>query len=75
MIEHGYSKSKYDSCAYHQNLNYDSFIYLLLYVDNILIAVKEICEVDKLKAQAEIRVWDERFESNKENFGNENSQD
>jgi len=51
MIEHGYSKSKCDSCVYHRKLNDDSFVHLLLYVDDMLIAVKNMSEVDKLKAQ------------------------
>jgi len=50
MIEHGYSKSKYDSCVYHRKFNNGSFVYLLLYADNILIAAKNTSEVDKLKA-------------------------
>jgi len=49
MIEHGYSRSKYDSCVYHQKLNNGSFVYLLLYVDDMLIAVKYMSEVDKLR--------------------------
>ena len=40
MIEHGYFKSKYDSCVYHRKLNDGSFVYLLLYVDDILIVLK-----------------------------------
>ena len=51
MIEYGYSRSKYDSCVYHQKLNDGSFIYLLLCVDDILIAAKDMSGVDKLKAQ------------------------
>ena len=51
MIEHGYSRSKYDSCVYHRKLNDGSFIYLLLYVGDMLIAAKEMSKVDKLKAQ------------------------
>jgi len=51
MIEHDYSKSKYDSCIYHRKLNDGSFVYLLLYVDDMLIAAKNMSEVNKLKAQ------------------------
>ena len=47
MIEYGYSRSKYDSCVYHWKLNDGSLVYLLLYVDDILIAVKDMSEVDK----------------------------
>jgi len=51
MIEHGYSESKYDSCVHHRKLNGGSFVYLLWYVDDILIASKDMSEVDKLKVQ------------------------
>ena len=51
MIEYGYSRSKYDSCVYHQKLNVGSFLYLLLYVNDMLIVIKDMSEVDKLKAQ------------------------
>ena len=51
IIEHGYSRSKYDSCVYHQKLNDGSFVYLLLYVDDMLIVAKDMSEFDKLKAQ------------------------
>ena len=51
MIEHGYSRSKYDSCVYQRKLNNSSFVYLLLYVDDVLIAAKNMSEVDKLKAK------------------------
>ena len=51
MIEHSYSMSKYNSCVYYRKLNDSSFVYLFLYVDNILIAVKNMSEVDNLKVQ------------------------
>ena len=51
MIEHDYSRSKYDSCVYHRKLNDGSFIYLFLYIDDMLIAAKHMYEVDKLKSQ------------------------
>jgi len=51
MIEHGYSKSNYNSCVYHRKLNDGSFVYFLLYVDDMLIAGKDMSELDKLKAQ------------------------
>ena len=51
MTEHDYSRSKYDSCIYHRKLNDSSFVYWLWYVDDMLIATKDMSEVDKLKAQ------------------------
>ena len=49
MIGHGYSRSDYDSCVYHRKLLDGSFVYLLLYVDYMLIAAKKLVEVNKLK--------------------------
>ena len=49
MIGHGYSRSDYDSCVYHRKLSDGSFVYLLLYVDDMLIAAKNLVEVNKLK--------------------------
>ena len=40
MVQPDYCKSKYDSCVYLCKLPNDSFIFLLLYVDNMLIATK-----------------------------------
>ena len=49
MITHGYSRSKYDSCVYFKTLTSGSFIYLLLYVDDMLLACKQREELEWLK--------------------------
>jgi len=49
MIDHNYSRSNYDSCVYHKKLQDGTFVYLLLYVDDMLIASKSIFEINKLK--------------------------
>ncbi|KAE8708956.1 hypothetical protein F3Y22_tig00110332pilonHSYRG00622 [Hibiscus syriacus] len=46
-----YTRSKYDHCVNLQKLKDGYFIYLLLYVDDMLIASKSKKEIDKLKAQ------------------------
>lgn len=51
MIKHGFSKSKHDSCVYFARLLDNSFIYLLIYVDDMLIACKNMSEIQKLKEQ------------------------
>ncbi|KAG8479391.1 hypothetical protein CXB51_029115 [Gossypium anomalum] len=51
MRRQKYTRSKYDNCVYLQKLHDRSFIYLLLYVDDMLIASKSQKEIDKLKAQ------------------------
>jgi hypothetical protein len=50
MISHGFKRSDYDSCVYLKIVN-GSTIYLLLYVDDMLIAAKDKSEIAKLKAQ------------------------
>ena len=51
MLGHGYSRSMYDSCVYFWKLNDGSFVYLLLYVDDMLIAAKDLIEIHNLKGQ------------------------
>lgn len=46
-----YLRSQYDHCVYFKKLQDGSFIYLLLYVDDMLIASKNVKEIEKLKAQ------------------------
>ncbi|KAH9779244.1 hypothetical protein KPL71_007654 [Citrus sinensis] len=41
--------SKYDSCVYHEIINSGGALYLLLYIDDILIAGKNISHIKKLK--------------------------
>jgi len=50
MLGQKYTKSKYDHCVYLCKLQDASFIYLLLYVDDMLIASKNSGEIEKLKA-------------------------
>jgi hypothetical protein len=49
MIKIGYRRCEYDCCVYVKSLDDGSFIFLLLYVDDMLIAAKSIVEVNKLK--------------------------
>jgi hypothetical protein len=49
MIKIGYRRCEYDCCVYVKSLDDGSFIFLLLYVDDMLIAPKSIVEVNKLK--------------------------
>ena len=50
MIQIGYSHCEYDCCVYVKCLDDDSFIFLLLYVDDMLIAAKNQYDVMELKA-------------------------
>ena len=51
IIGNGYHKSEYDNYVYHKELFDGSFIYLLLYVDDMLISYKNMFEINKLKTQ------------------------
>ena len=49
MLSQGFSRSKHDSCVYFSKLEDKTFIYLLIYVDDMLIACKNKYEILKLK--------------------------
>ncbi|XP_073133855.1 uncharacterized protein [Henckelia pumila] len=51
MLQQGYVRSKYDSCVYFRRLQNQSYIYLLIYVDDMLIACKDPKKIRKLKLQ------------------------
>ncbi|KAG8486257.1 hypothetical protein CXB51_019640 [Gossypium anomalum] len=46
-----YTRSKFDHCVYFQKLQEGIFVYLLLYVDDMLIASKSKVEIERLKTQ------------------------
>ena len=50
MLSDGFKRSDYDRYVYLKTVN-GSAIYLLIYVDDMLIAVKDKSEIAKLKAQ------------------------
>lgn len=49
IIKLCYIKSPYVWCVYVSKLKYTTFVYLVLYVDDILIAAKKMCDIEKLK--------------------------
>ena len=51
MIGQNYTRSSFDHCVYFHKLQDESFIYLILYVDDMLIASRNKGEICKLKAQ------------------------
>ena len=51
MIAQGYTCGRYDNCLYFRQYYDGSFIYLLLYVDDMLIASKDKSLISKLKSQ------------------------
>ncbi len=51
MMINGYTRSMYDSCVYLKKFNDGEMIYLLLYVNDMLIACRDNDEIKKLKFQ------------------------
>ena len=51
MVGNGYCRSAYDNCVYHKKHSNGSYVYLLLYVDDMLIAAKDMSEINRLKTQ------------------------
>ena len=51
MTSHEFKRCTRDSCVYYKNCDDGSMIYLLLYVDDMLIAAKDMKEIQKLKDQ------------------------
>jgi len=51
MIEKGYTRSRYDNCVYFRQYSDGTFIYLLPYVDNMLIASKDKTLIGMLISQ------------------------
>ncbi|KAG8501467.1 hypothetical protein CXB51_003773 [Gossypium anomalum] len=51
MASHDFKRSSLDSCVYFKKNSNGSFVYLLLYVDDMLIATKDKGEIRKVKAQ------------------------
>ena len=50
MISHDFKRSSFDSCVYFKRCNDESFLYRLLYVDDMLIVAKSTKEIRTIKA-------------------------
>ncbi|GJZ18871.1 retrotransposon protein, putative, ty1-copia subclass, partial [Tanacetum coccineum] len=50
MLSNGFKHSNYDSCVYYRSYAPGDYIYLLLYVDDILIACKSNAEIGSTKS-------------------------
>lgn len=51
MLKKNFQKSSFDWCVYFKEIQKGKFIYLLLYVDDMVIACVDMEEAAKLKAQ------------------------
>jgi len=50
MVGHDYTRSSHDSCVYYRQLSDGSFVYLLFYVNDMLITAKSMLEIKRLKS-------------------------
>ena len=50
MVSNGYIRNQFDNCVYSKKVSGDSYVYLLLYVDDMLIAAKNMAVINDLKA-------------------------
>ena len=49
MLSHDFTRSSYDSCVYLQKLDNRSTIYLILYVDDMVVTCRDLFEVENFK--------------------------
>ena len=71
MIQIGYERCEYDYCVYVKILDDGSSIFLLFYVDDMLIAAKSTIEVNKLKILLSIEFDMKDLGATKKNLGME----
>nr|GEZ70067.1 retrovirus-related Pol polyprotein from transposon TNT 1-94 [Tanacetum cinerariifolium] len=50
MVSNGYIRNQFDNCVYSKKVFEESYVYLLLYVDDMLIAAKNMAVINNLKA-------------------------
>lgn len=51
MLKNNFQRSKFDSCVYFKKTEYGDYVYLMLYVDDMLIASRDKVEVNIVKKQ------------------------
>lgn len=49
IVKNGFQRCDYDNCVYNKKVGDEVFIYLLLYVDDMLIACKSATEIEVVK--------------------------
>ena len=49
MLSYGYLRCSFDCCIYYKLINSSLYIYMLLYVDNMLVACKSREKIEALK--------------------------
>jgi hypothetical protein len=54
MVSQNFTRSEYDHCVYFKTLENGIFIILVLYVEDMLVASKNMVEINKLKAQLDM---------------------
>lgn len=54
MIKIGFKRHEFDNCVYEKHSSADSFIYLLLYVNDMLIACPNMHDIEGFKKPTQI---------------------
>ena len=49
VVSHGFVKSEYDHCVYIKEVTKGTYIYLLLYADDMLVASRDVVDIKKVK--------------------------
>ena len=56
MVTHDFTRSSYGSCIYHKKLDKAFLLYLLLYVDDMLVASDNLFEAEKFKELLQVNL-------------------
>ena len=75
MIEKGFLRSEYDSSVYTREVSSGSLLYLLLYVDDMLVIAKDMFEVKKVKEMFKVEFEMKDLGATKKILGMEISRD
>lgn len=67
-----FNRSNYDNCVYIKRLPVGPYMYLLLYVDDMLIVTSNIVEIKKVKQQLNLEFVMKHFGATKRIIGIEN---
>ena len=70
MTKSGFCKAENDPCCYFKKYT-DSYVFLLLYVDDMLIAGSSMRDINNLKTRLSAQFEMEDFGSNEDDFGDE----
>lgn len=71
MIKHKFQMRSYDWCVYYKKLGFGKFMYLLLYVDDMLITCQDLEEVTKSRKEQNTKFENKDLGRAQKNLGTE----